>query len=120
MAVRLMSLAAAAGIMVAAPACAQDRAVRAAHDAIAVGDLGHAERLLTAEQRIFPHSPEVLINLAAVYGRTGRSQQASALYREVLTREDVLLDLSAENTVSSHAIAEAGLRRVSSLQTAAR
>lgn len=109
-----------AAIAAAAPASAQGDAVRVAHAAYAQGDFGRAERLLTAEQRVFPNSPEVLVNLAAVYARTGRMQQAAALYRQVLSRDDVLLDLSGERTISSHAIATAGLGRVATVQTAAR
>lgn len=117
-------IAAAAGSMMAlgvfAPASAQDRAVRAAHDAITRGDMADAERVLTAEQRIFPDNPEVLINLAAVYAKTGRATDATTLYRRVMARDDVLLDLSAERTASSHALAQTGLQRVAALQTASR
>ena len=122
MVVRTLALAAAtAGILLAASASAQDgAAVRVAHDALASGDYARAERVLAAEQRIFPGSPEVLVNLAAVYARTGRVQQAAALYRNVLLREDVLLDLSADRAVSSHVLAETGLHRIGTLQTAAR
>jgi Flp pilus assembly protein TadD len=112
--------AAAALVLVATPALAQNGAIRSAHDAITRGDYAGVERVLFAEQRIFPGNAEVLINLAAVYAGTGRAQQAAALYRQVLTRGDVLLDLNDNRTMSSHAIATTGLRRVSSLQTAAR
>ena len=101
-------------------ASAQGGAIRTAHAAYVQGDFAQAERVLIAEQRVFPNSPEVLVNLAAVYARTGRMQQAAALYRQVLNGEDVALDLSADRTVSSHAIATTGLQRVSGLQTAAR
>lgn len=111
---------AAATVGLAIPAAAQNGPIRTAHDAFAQGDYTRAERLLTAEQRIFPNSPEVLVNLAAVYARTGRAQQAAALYQQVLSRGDVLLDLGTDRTVSSHAIATIGLQRVSVLQTAAR
>ncbi len=121
MAHMFVGMAAATVAMLAAlPASAQSGAVRVAHDALAQGDYARAEAVLTAEQRIFPNSPEVLVNLAAVYARTGRVQQAAALYRQILARQDMLLDASADRTVSSHAVATAGLRRVSSLQTAAR
>ncbi len=106
--------------LTALPASAQSGAVRVAHDAFAQGDYARAEAVLTAEQRIFPDSPDVLVNLAAVYARTGRVQQAAAVYRQILARQDMLLDASADRTVSSHAVATAGLRRVASLQTAAR
>ena len=104
----------------ASSATAQNGAVRASHDAFAKGDLAVAERVLIDEQRVFPNSPEVLVNLAAVYARTGRVDQAATLYRQVLAQDAVLLDLTADRTVTSHAIAELGLRRLGGLQTAAR
>lgn len=121
MATKVMALAAAAmALTIALPAAAQNTAVRSAHDAFAQGDYVRAERVLAAERRVFPNSPEVLINLAAVYARTGRVQQAASLYRRVLAREDVLLDLNADRTASAHMIAQTGLSRVGNLQTAAR
>jgi Flp pilus assembly protein TadD len=120
MRVGLVCAAAITAMALAAPAMAQDGAIRTAHAAIGNGDYDRAEQLLAAERRIFPQSPEVLINLAAVYARTGRSTQASTLYRQIMAQPDVLLDLSNDRAVSSHALAQAGLRRVNSLQTAAR
>ena len=120
MAKTVLALAATAAAMLATPASAQSGAIRTAHDAFVQGNYARAEQVLTAEQRIFPNSPEVLVNLAAVYTRTGRVAQAAALYRQVLARTDVLLDLSADRTVSSHAIATTGLARMTGLQTAAR
>ena len=113
-------LVAASASVAAMPASAQNGAVRASHDAFAKGDLAAAERVLIGEQRVFPNSPEVLVNLAAVYARTGRAEQAATLYRQVLAQDAVLLDLTADRTVSSHAIAELGMRRLGGLQTAAR
>ena len=54
----------------------------------------------------------MLLNLAAVYGRTGRAAEARMLYQEVLGADDVLMDVSADRSVSAHRIAEAGLRRL--------
>lgn len=116
----IQAFAAAVAVLAAIPAMAQSGAVRAAHDAFGAGDYVRAERVLMAEQRIYPNNPEVLVNLAAVYARTGRAAQASMLYRQILAREDVLLDLDADRTMSSHALATAGLQRVTTLQTAAR
>ena len=108
------------GLGISAPASAQAGAVRTAHSAYTQGDFARAEHVLKAEQRVFPNRPEVLVNLAAVYARTGRMQQAAALYRQILDGKDIALDVSADRTASSHAIARSGLQRVSGLQTAAR
>ena len=105
---------------VAGPAMAQGDAVRAAHVAISGGDFATAERVLTAEQRIFPHRTEVLLNLAVVYASTGRTALAATLYDRVLTDDDAVMDLSADRTASAHSIARTGLRRLVPTQTASR
>ncbi|MCW3838036.1 tetratricopeptide repeat protein [Sphingomonas canadensis] len=88
--------------------------------AIARGDLAAAERELTAELRIHPGRPELLLNLAAVYSRTGREAQARSLYLRVLSQDDVLMDLSADRTAGSHAIAQTGLQRLEGVYTASK
>lgn len=115
-----LAIAAVAAAMVASPALAQDGAVRSAHAAIVGGDYAKAERLLIAERQIYPTNPELLINLAAVYSATGRQMQAATLYRQVLDRASVLLDRRDASVVSSHQLAQNGLNRLGSLQTAAR
>jgi len=92
---------------------------RVASAAIAKGDYSGAERMLTQELRIYPNRPELLLNLATVYARTGRQADARALYRRVLDQDDVLMDLSADRIAGSHAIAEAGLRQLGGAQVAA-
>lgn len=104
----------------AGSAFAQERAVRAAHDAIQGGDFAAAEQTLLAEQRIYPDNAEVMLNLAAVYSRTGRAQLAAPLYLRVLAQRDVLMDLDAERTASAHTLAQTGLQRIGYTQTAAR
>lgn len=100
-------------ILASGGAQAQDRAVRLSQAAISAGDLGSAEARLTAERRIFPSKPEVLLNLAAVYARTGRAGQAVTLYRDILSRQDALMDLPSGRVASAHTIARAGLARLS-------
>jgi tetratricopeptide (TPR) repeat protein len=110
-------LLAAAPLVAAIPAQAQDRAV-ATH--IVQGDLSQAESKLLAELRIYPGRPELLLNLAAVYAKTGRTSEARALYARVLSKDDVLMDLAADRTAGSHAIAQRGLRRLDTVQFSAR
>jgi hypothetical protein len=97
--------------LLASGASAQER-TRIARDAIVAGDLAKAERTLLADQRIYGSTPELLINLAAVYARSGRTAEATAMYREVLGQRDVLMDITADRTASAHAIARAGLERL--------
>ncbi len=93
----------------ATPALANDRT---GYQSIATGDLGSAEATLVAERRIFPDRPELMLNLAAVYGRTGRVDAARALYVEVLARPAVSMLMPSGAATSSHAVAERGLARV--------
>jgi Flp pilus assembly protein TadD len=105
--------------LLAAPAFAQD-ATAASSAAIANGSYAAAEKALLQELRIHPGRPELLINLAAVYAGTGRAGDARALYQQVLSQDDVLMDLSAEKTAGSHAIAQTGLRRLAVSQMSSR
>lgn len=105
--------------LAAAPAQAQD-GDRVASTEIAKGDFSGAERVLVQELRIHPGRPELLLNLAAVYARTGRQADARTLYRQVLSQDNVLMDLSADRTAGSHAVAVAGLRQLDIQATASR
>jgi Tfp pilus assembly protein PilF len=101
----------------AAPAVAQLRADPYAHAAIARADFDQAERKLRAAQRVFPDKPEVLLNLAAVLARTGRSDSARALYRRVLANDDVSLLRADRSTVDAHDLARAGLAKLTTTDT---
>ncbi|TGX52392.1 tetratricopeptide repeat protein [Sphingomonas gei] len=111
-------LLAAAPFVAAIPAQAQDSAV--ASTQIVQGDYSQAESRLLAELRIHPERPELLLNLAAVYAKTGRAGEARGLYTRVLGEDEVLMDLSSQQAVSSHAIAQRGLRRLDTVQFSAR
>lgn len=111
-------LLAAAPLVAAIPAQAQDRTV--ASTQIVAGDYSQAESRLLTELRIHPGRPELLLNLAAVYAKTGRASEARGLYTRVLSKDDVLMDLSTEQAVGSHALAQRGLRRLDTVQFSAR
>lgn len=99
--------------LLAAPAQAQSfEGDRVASAAIAKGDFAGAERTLLQELRIHPDRPELLLNLAAVYVKTGRPGEARVLYQRVLSQDDVLMDLSPDQTAGSHALAKVALRRL--------
>jgi tetratricopeptide (TPR) repeat protein len=109
----LLTLAAAPLFLAALPVQAQSRAGDpVASAAIFRGDYAEAERMLMSELRIYPERPELLLNLAAVYAQTGRTAKAQDLYRHVLARRAVMLDLPSSEAVSSHAVATAGLQRI--------
>ncbi|MDG2533112.1 tetratricopeptide repeat protein [Sphingomonas sp. HITSZ_GF] len=116
----LIVLAAAPFALAALPAQAQSDNGDLASAAIVRGDLGQAERQLTAELRSNPSAPELLLNLAAIYASTGRSADARILYRQVLSQKDVEMDVAANRVSMSHAIANQGLQRVNALQLTSR
>ncbi len=94
----------------AAPA--QTRTDPMAAHAITRGDFAAAEQRLVAERRIFRDRPEILLNLAAIYACTGRAPEARTLYEKVLATDDVLMDLSTDQSASSHQVAQTGLTRL--------
>ena len=91
------------------PAAAKDRV---GYQAISSGSLAQAEQTIAAERVIFPTRPELMLNLAAVYARTGRPAQARALYGQVLDQTPVAMDLPDGNVQSSHVLAQRGLARL--------
>lgn len=105
--------------LVAAPAQAGAMQDAAIHQSISKGDFAAAENALLPRLRDGENSPEVLLNLAAVYALTDRPEAAQALYRWVLSERDAVMDLSQRegDTKTAHAIAQDGLSR---LQVAAR
>ncbi|UVO51834.1 tetratricopeptide repeat protein [Sphingomonas sp. SUN019] len=119
---RTIVAAATLSLMVASPALADSTAPRdrTGYRAIAAGDLALAERDLVAERRIFPQRPELMLNLAAVYARTGRVAEARALYDAALNAPAVELDISGGKVATSHEVARAGQAMLSSGQIASR
>ncbi len=96
----------------ATPAFADQSATdRTGYTAIAAGDLSTAEQRIVAERKIFPQRPELMLNLASVYHRTGRESEARALYAAVLDRPAVAMDLPSGAVVSSHDLAGRALGR---------
>jgi hypothetical protein len=82
---------------------------RTGYRAIVAGDLAAAEQRIVAERKIFPQRPELMLNLASVYYRTGRESEARALYAAVLDRPAVAMDLPSGAVVSSHDLASRAL-----------
>lgn len=115
-----------ASLVVAAPlalspvAQAEKLAGPYAHATIQRGDYATAERKLRAEARVFPNKPEVLLNLAAIYAKTGRPAEARALYNRVLALQPVAMDVVDGQVAPSHLIATRGVRQLDAAQMAAR
>ncbi|MBB5709546.1 tetratricopeptide repeat protein [Sphingomonas xinjiangensis] len=115
---RFVALAVLPLIAAALPAQAQENP--AAPNLITQGSYEAAEARLMRELRVHPDRPELLLNLAAVYARTGRADAARSLYTRVLSQDDVLMDLTSDRTAGSHMIASAGLTRLQPVQFTAR
>ena len=98
-----------AGACLSTPALAKDRN---GYQAIAAGDFTTAAKRIEAERRIFPDRPELMLNLAVAYARTGRTADARALYGEVLQRPAVAMDMPNGTVTSSHDVASRGLARL--------
>ncbi|OWK32910.1 tetratricopeptide repeat protein [Sphingomonas mucosissima] len=111
----MLFLSLAAGL--AAPALATDRT---GYKAIAAGDYQKAEETLLVERRIFPRRPELMINLATVYARTGRVAEAAALYRAAMQVEPVEMMLPDGMVSSSHEVAQRGVNNLSRVTLAVR
>jgi Flp pilus assembly protein TadD len=114
---RKLIVASVAVTMLAAPALASDRT---GFQAIAAGDYRTAEETLIAERRIFPRRPELMINLATVYARTGRAAEAASLYRAALDAADVEMAMPDGAVASSRMVAQRGLSRVGGVTLATR
>ncbi len=98
-------------LVLAGSATSAFAADRTGYTAIAAGNMSVAEQRIVEERRIFPDRPELMLNLAAVYHRTGRDSQARALYASVLDRPAVAMDTPSGAVVSSHDLAERALAR---------
>ena len=95
----------------ATAANAQTQEQRYGFNAIQRDDLAGAEARLTAQRAQEPNEPSVLINLAHVYAKTGRFEQAEALYRQVMATDNVLMLTASRQQVGSHQLAQRGLDR---------
>lgn len=88
------------------------------YDHIAARNLQAAEKRLEQQRAEEPDEPSVLINLAWVYRKTGRSAAAEALYERVLAQPDVLMALGSGKPAWSHTLAMKGLGRSTAVAAA--
>lgn len=78
------------------------------YDQIRTGRTAQAEALLVDQLRRHPDAPEVSLNLAAIYVRSGRADLASPLYQHVLALPAMAMDMPSGSIASSHDVARAG------------
>jgi len=78
------------------------------YDQIRSGRLDRAEKLLSQQIASHPDAPEVALNLAAVYVKTGRTNMAQTLYQRVLAMPEMAMDMPSGAVASSHAVARNG------------
>ena len=96
-------------LAIASPALASDDN---GYAAISSGDFKKAARQLEAANQLFPNKPEIMLNLAAVYLKTGRMVQARTLYGDVLGQPEIAMDMPSGIVLSSHAVATRGMYQV--------
>lgn len=105
---RVILMAAIAAALPLAAASAQDQV---AYQAIARADYASAETALVAQLAAGSREPGVLLNLAAVYQRTGRMEAATELYRAVRAEPNVQMALPNGQPSWSHDVASRGMTR---------
>jgi len=93
---------------------------RTGYARIAAGDFAGARAELEAESRTYPRRPDLMLNLAAVQRRDGQYAAARDLYRSVLSRADMGMDMPDGTVASSHALARQGLAHLTAMNTASR
>jgi Flp pilus assembly protein TadD len=111
----LSATAASAQLQMQVPPPQPTQEQRYGFNAIQREDLTAAEARLVAQRVAEPNEPAVLLNLAHVYTRTGRADQAEALYRQVLGAENALMATASSRPVWSHDLAQRGLDRTRSI-----
>lgn len=93
---------------------AEDAVLRAAdHNGapeLARGDYAKAERVLAASLKVAPNDTDLLLNQALLLQRTGRSEAARAVFRQVLAQGDEAVTLRNGGSQSAHVLARAGLQ----------
>ena len=103
----IASIALASAMMIPVAARAADDV---AYDAIKNHNWAAAEQQLKAGLQQDPGNLSAQLNLAWVYAQTGRKDEAAALYREILRRDqDRIATLSRNNGPSMEVLARRGL-----------
>lgn len=77
---------------------------------VAVAQSLPSQSALRHQLRIDPDNPVVMINLARVYAKSGRTAEANRLLRGLLRMENVELDGASGTPVWSHALAIEALK----------
>jgi len=106
---------AAVAALIGSAALAQEREAPGSNyaaSAISSGQLGEAERILRPINLSDVDDPARLINMATVYARTQRYDDARHVLARVRTLPDEQLDLQNGATYSSHVLATAMLDRL--------
>ncbi len=86
-----------------------------AFTALAKGRYAAAEARLVSEVANGSEEPGVLLNLAHVYGREGRRDDAVRLYRQVLAVPNVRMEMADGSPAWSHDLAGRGMIRLSAI-----
>jgi hypothetical protein len=101
-------------VALGAPVSAQSQEVEypagsLAYDTLSKADYARAEKQLAADRRVQRDDPARLLNYGLVMAKTGRPIQAEAMFRRVLSQEDIELVLADGSVDSSHDVARNAL-----------
>lgn len=89
-------------------------------DALMSSDLSTAEAQLKASPGAFWNDPAKLINYGQVMARTGRTDEAAALFRHAMSVDDVELVLADGTVMTSRDAAATALKRLRPIQLSSR
>ena len=90
------------------------------YDALMSRDLPTAEAQLRESRGVFWNDPARLINYGQVKARTGRTDEAAALFRHAMSVDDVELVLADGTVMSSRDAASTALKRLRPIQLSSR
>ena len=90
------------------------------YDALMSRDLPKAEAQLRASRGMFWNDPARLINYGQVMAKTGRTDEAAALFRQAMRSDDLELVLADGSVMTSRDAAATALKRLQPIQLSSR
>ncbi|MBA4048095.1 MAG: hypothetical protein C0476_06085 [Sphingomonas sp.] len=81
---------------------------------IARGDYAAAEKVIVKQRKMFANDADLIVNLAMVYRKTNRADEARALYQRLLKLPSEELEMAGRLT-TSHRVAREALAKMDML-----
>lgn len=83
---------------------------------LARGDYAAAEKIIVQQRKMFANDADLIVNLAMVYRKTNRVEEARSLYQRLLKLPSEDLDMAGRQT-TSHRVAREALAKMDVLAT---